>query len=98
MQSVTGCAVSSVGCVASEDKSVCAASIVGGAVNSVYDYLNLVTRSPQVCTNKSERVNKFQVSECSKSFTANIDRGQDLSSIYAANSNEENGADDIIHK
>ena len=95
---MTGCAVSSVGCVASEDKSVCTASIVGGAVNSVYDYLNLVTRSPQVCTNKSERVSKFQVSECSKSFTANIDRGQDLSSIYAANSNEENGADDIIHK
>ena len=44
-------------------------SFVGGAVNSVYDYLNSATRSPQVCINKGERVNKFEVNECSESFS-----------------------------
>ena len=41
----------------SEDKSV--RSFAGGAVNSVYDYLNLAIRSPQECINKGERVNKL---------------------------------------
>ena len=43
-------------------------SFVGAAVNSVSDYLNLATRRPLVCINKGERVNKFEVSECSESF------------------------------
>ena len=51
-------------------------SFVGGAVNSAYDYLNLATRSPQVCINKGERVNKLEVSECSKSFNTFLGASQ----------------------
>ena len=42
----------------------------------MYDYLNLATRSPQVCINKGERANKFEVSECSKSFNTFSDSSQ----------------------
>ena len=73
---VCECAVSSEGGWELAKTNPCAVSYIGGAVNSVYDYLNLAARSLQGCINKGERVNKLEVSECFESFNAFRDLSQ----------------------